>query len=197
MSSKSVFFRNLPSHRQWRYGAGRAARDQGSLGPRHSRPRGKRRCLLDDRLADHRPPNRGLAPSCKEGRAQQEEQMKQSVLVGLSVLALAACTPQPSPQMGAGTQPIIPAAYAAGSPGNTTSGFDGTYIGGTIQNISQGKELDVAGGNAPKYCPSWNCAACDHPQWSGTVPGSQFIHLPGVCNAARASKDGQRQGSNN
>ena len=55
------------------------------------RPRGKRRCLLDDRLADHRPPNRGLAPSCKEGRAQQEEQMKQSVLVGLSVLALAAC----------------------------------------------------------------------------------------------------------
>ena len=120
--------------------------------------------------------------------------MKQSVLVGLSVLALAACTPQPSPQMGAGTQP---AAYAAGSPGNTTSGFDGTYIGGTIQNISQGKELDVAGGNAPKYCPSWNCAACDHPQWSGTVPGSQFIHLPGVCNAARASKDGQRQGSNN
>jgi hypothetical protein len=62
--------------------------------------------------------------------------MKQSVLVGLSVLALAACTPQPSPQMGAGTQPIIPAAYAAGSPGNTTSGFDGTYIGGTIQNIS-------------------------------------------------------------
>ena len=29
--------------------------------------------------------------------------MKQSVLVGLSVLALAACTPQPSPQMGAAT----------------------------------------------------------------------------------------------
>jgi hypothetical protein len=74
--------------------------------------------------------------------------MKQSVLVGLSVLALAACTPQPSPQTGAGTQLIIPAAYAAGSPGNTTGGFDGTYTGGTIQNISKGKELDVAGGNA-------------------------------------------------
>jgi hypothetical protein len=84
--------------------------------------------------------------------------MKQSVLVGLSVLALAACTPQPSPQMGAGTQPIIPAAYAEGSPGNTTSAFDGTYTGGTIQNISKGKELDVAGGNAPIYCPNYGTA---------------------------------------
>ena len=84
--------------------------------------------------------------------------MKQSVLVGLSVLALAACTPQTSPQMGPGTQPIIPAAYAAGSPGNTTSGFDGTYTGGTIQNISKGKELDVAGGNAPIYCPNYGTA---------------------------------------
>lgn len=80
---------------------------------------------------------------------------KQSVLVGLSVLALAACT---SPQMGAGPQPIIPAAYAAGSPGNTTSAFDGTYTGGTIQNISKGKELDVAGGNAPIYCPNYGTA---------------------------------------
>ena len=79
--------------------------------------------------------------------------MKQSVLVGLSFLALAACTPQPSPPMGAGTQPIIPAAYAAGSPGNTTNGFDGTYSAGTIETISKGKELDLAGGNAPIYCP--------------------------------------------
>ena len=80
--------------------------------------------------------------------------MKQSVLVGLSVLALAACTPQPSPQMGAGTQAVIPAAYAAGSPSSTTSAFDGTYIDGAIQNISKGKVLDVAGVNAPIYCPN-------------------------------------------
>ena len=78
--------------------------------------------------------------------------MKQSVLVGLSVLALAACTPQPSSQTGAATRPMIPAAYVAGSPGNTTSAFDGTYTGGTIQNISKGKELDVSGGIAPIYC---------------------------------------------
>ena len=80
--------------------------------------------------------------------------MKQPVLVRLSVLALAACTPQAPPQMGAGTQPITPAAYAAGSASNTTNAFDGTYTRGTIQNISQGKELDVARGNAPIYCPN-------------------------------------------
>ena len=85
--------------------------------------------------------------------------MKQSVLVGLSVLVLAACTPQPSPQMGAGTQPITPAGYAAGSPSNTTSAFDGTYTGGTIQNIGKGKQLDVSGEIAPMYCPNY-----------GTVP---------------------------
>jgi hypothetical protein len=85
--------------------------------------------------------------------------MKESVLVGLSVLALVGCTPQPSPRMGAETQPMIPAAYAAGSPSNTTSAFDGTYTGGTIQNISKGKELDVSGGITPIYCPNY-----------GTVP---------------------------
>ena len=77
--------------------------------------------------------------------------MKQSVLVGLSVLALAACTPQPSPQMGAGTRPITPAA----SPGNTASAFDGTYTRGTIQTITKPNELEVAGGNAPIYCPDY------------------------------------------
>jgi hypothetical protein len=85
--------------------------------------------------------------------------MKQSVLVGVSVLALVACTPQPSPQMGVRTQPTTPTAYAAGSPSSTTSAYDGTYTGGRIQTISQGKELDVAGGNAPIDCPD-----------SGTAP---------------------------
>ena len=81
--------------------------------------------------------------------------MKQPVLVGLSLLALAACTPQPSPQAGAGTQPIIPAAYAGGSPSNTTSAFDGTYTGVSTQNISKGNTLDVAGGNAPIVCQDY------------------------------------------
>ena len=82
--------------------------------------------------------------------------MKQSVLAGLSILALAACTPQPSPQAGAGTQPTIAASYAAGSPSNTTSAFDGTYTFVEIQNISKGNELAVAGGNAPITCQSYN-----------------------------------------
>ena len=81
--------------------------------------------------------------------------MRQPVLVGLSLLALAACTAQPSPQAGTGTQPIIPASYAAGSLSNTTSAFDGTYTGVAIQNISKGNSLDVAGGNAPIVCQDY------------------------------------------
>jgi len=67
--------------------------------------------------------------------------MKHAALVGLSLLALAACTPQPSPPAGAGTQPI-PASYAAGLASNTTSAFDGTYAGVATQNISKGNTLD-------------------------------------------------------
>jgi hypothetical protein len=82
--------------------------------------------------------------------------MKQFVLAGLSILAVAACTPQPSPQAGAGTQPTIPASYATGSPSNTTNTFDGTYTFVAIQNNSKGNELDVAGGNAPITCQNYN-----------------------------------------
>ena len=82
--------------------------------------------------------------------------MKQGVLVGFSFLALAACTPQPSPPAGAGTQTTTPASYAAGSPSNTTSAFDGTYTFVSIQNISKGNELDVAGGNAPITCQNYS-----------------------------------------
>src|SRR5262249_30888646 len=84
-------------------------------------------------------------------RAQRKEQMNQPVLIGLSFLALAACTPQPSSQPGAGTQPT----YAAGSPSNTTGAFDGTYASVGIQNISQGNTLSVAGGNAPITCQDY------------------------------------------
>jgi hypothetical protein len=74
--------------------------------------------------------------------------MKQPVLVGISLLAFAACTPQPSLQAGVGTQPITPTAYAAGSPSNTTRAFDGTFTGVATQKISQRNTLAVAGGNA-------------------------------------------------
>ena len=82
--------------------------------------------------------------------------MKRPVLIALSLLGLAACTPQPSPQAAVGTQPVAPAAYAAGSQSNTTSAFDGTYTFVSIQNISKGNELAVAGGNAPITCQNYN-----------------------------------------
>ena len=82
--------------------------------------------------------------------------MKHSVLASLSILALSACTPQPSPQARAGTQPTIPAAYATGSSSNTTNAFDGTYTFVEIQNNSKGNVLDVAGGNAPITCQNYS-----------------------------------------
>lgn len=80
--------------------------------------------------------------------------MRQSVLVGFSLVALAACVPQPSPPARASPEPPLrPAAYAAGSPSNTTSTFDGTYASSGPQTITKPNELEMAGGNAPIYCP--------------------------------------------
>ena len=86
-------------------------------------------------------------------RAQREEQMRESVLVSISLLALAACVPQPSPPARASPEPLRPAVYAARSPSNTTSAFDGTYASPGPQTISKPNELEGAGGNAPIYCP--------------------------------------------
>ena len=82
--------------------------------------------------------------------------MKQSVLAGLSILALAACTAQPLSQAGAGAQPALPTSYAGGSPINTTSAFDGTYTFVATQNINKQNELEMAGGNAPITCQYYN-----------------------------------------
>ena len=80
--------------------------------------------------------------------------MRQSALVGVSLLALGACVPQPSPTARASPEPPLrPAAYAAGSLSNTTSAFDGTYASPGPQTITKLNELEVAGGNAPIYCP--------------------------------------------
>jgi hypothetical protein len=81
--------------------------------------------------------------------------MRGSVLVGISLLALAACVPQPSPLARASPEPLRPATYAAGSPSDTTSAFDGTYASPGPQTISKPNELEVAEGNAPMYCPDY------------------------------------------
>jgi hypothetical protein len=66
--------------------------------------------------------------------------MRQSFLLGISLLAVSACTPQepPPPTMAA------PPSNAAASPSNTTF-FDGTYNGSFAQNIS------AAGSQCPNY----------------------------------------------
>jgi len=59
--------------------------------------------------------------------------MKQLFLMGISLLALAACAPQQPPPPAA-TMP--PPSYAAGSPPATTTFYDGTYVGSFTQNLS-------------------------------------------------------------
>jgi len=73
--------------------------------------------------------------------------MKQSFLLGISLLAISDCAPQQPPP------PVIaaPAAqqvgYAAGSPSNATTYYDGTYNGSFAQNMSAG----ATAGQCPNY----------------------------------------------
>src|SRR5215475_13545620 len=75
--------------------------------------------------------------------------MKQLALLGISLLAVSACAPQPPPP--AAPAPLAqPAAYPAGSPASTTTAFDGTYDGSFVQQISAGSS------NA--QCPNYRVA---------------------------------------
>ena len=66
--------------------------------------------------------------------------MKQSLLLGISLLAVAACAPQAPPPPAAPTSMAQPVgAPPGGSPSNTTIAFDGVYDGGFIQNMSTGR----------------------------------------------------------
>ena len=79
--------------------------------------------------------------------------MKYSLLLCVSVLAFGGCTAQqfaPPPATG----PITPTSYAAGSASNTTTAFDGTWIGGPLRNMSAGNALP-AGGENYSSCPSY------------------------------------------
>ena len=73
------------------------------------------------------------------------------------VLLLAACTAQPSvPPTGAtpAAQAATPASYAGGSAANTTMAFNGTWIGGPVQNRSKGSALP-GGGEGFSTCPDY------------------------------------------
>ena len=58
--------------------------------------------------------------------------MKQLFLMGISLIAVSACAPQPPPP----TVTAVPPGYAATSPPPATTFFDGTYIGSFTQNVS-------------------------------------------------------------
>jgi hypothetical protein len=78
-----------------------------------------------------------------------------------SILALAACTAQPSPPPTAGAPPasqaLTPTSYAAGSPANTTTAFDGTYNPGAVRNMSAGSALP-GGGEGFSSCPNYTAS---------------------------------------
>ena len=69
--------------------------------------------------------------------------MKPSFLLYLSILAIVGCAQQqPAPSA---TGEITPTSYAAGSAANTSTAFDGTWIGGPVQNMSAGSALPNGG----------------------------------------------------
>ena len=76
--------------------------------------------------------------------------MRQLFLLGISVLAVSACTPQPSPPPVVATPAAQQVGYPAGSPANTTTVFDGTYQGSFVQQITAGSP------NA--QCPNYRVA---------------------------------------
>ena len=58
--------------------------------------------------------------------------MKQLYLLGISLLAVSACVPQPA------GPPLAATGLAAGSPTNTTTAFDGYYGNAVARNVSPG-----------------------------------------------------------
>ena len=81
--------------------------------------------------------------------------MKRSILVFATVLAIAGCAAQqPPPPAPAAATSITPTNYAAGSPANTTTAFDGTWIGGPIRGAGE----TLRGPEENPSCPHYNNA---------------------------------------
>ena len=82
--------------------------------------------------------------------------MKRLIMLCASVLAVGGCAAQQPPPAAPAATSITPTNYAAGSPANTTTGFDGTWIGGPIRNMSAGETL--RGPEENPSCPNYNNA---------------------------------------
>src|SRR5215467_2011822 len=99
------------------------------------------------------------SPGRKRGASEprfgtREELMKHSLLLYLSVLAISGCAAQQSSPPATATGSMTPTSYAAGSAGNTTTAFDGTWVGGPVTNMSAGNALP-SGGEGFSSCPNY------------------------------------------
>ena len=92
---------------------------------------------------------RRRAPATKSGQYV----MKSSFLPWIALFAVTACAPQPSSPTAAGSSPVQPTSYAAGSPANTTSTFDGTYAGVSVQRLAS---IMPSGGEGSATCPNYS-----------------------------------------
>jgi hypothetical protein len=81
--------------------------------------------------------------------------MKRSFLLYLPIFAIIGCAQQQPAPSAAATGPITPTSYAAGSAGNTTTAFDGTWTGGPVVNMSAGSALP-GGGEGSSRCPHYD-----------------------------------------
>jgi hypothetical protein len=81
--------------------------------------------------------------------------MKHSFLLYVSILAISGCAQQQPAPPATATGPMTPTSYAAGSVANTTTAFDGTWIGGPVHNMSAGSALP-AGGEGYSTCPHYD-----------------------------------------
>jgi hypothetical protein len=77
--------------------------------------------------------------------------IKQSVVIGFSVLALSACAYSDT---WLGATPGV--AHVAGVANNTTNAFDGTYTGISTNNSSKGNTLATTGASATLKCQNFD-----------------------------------------
>ncbi len=80
--------------------------------------------------------------------------MKRSFLLFVSVLTLIGCAQQQPAPSATAAGAITPTSYAAGSAANTTTAFDGTWVGGEVHNMSKGSALQGAG-EGSATCPQY------------------------------------------
>ncbi len=80
--------------------------------------------------------------------------MKRAFLLFVSILSFIGCAQNETPPPAATTGPITPTSYAEGSAANTSTAFDGTWIGGPVHNMSAGSALP-GGGEGSSRCPHY------------------------------------------